>query len=227
MVVGPPTINPIINPPNINPIITPIVLTINPSINTIVNLTNTYQWPLLMQWQKWDTTTEINAEQLKRCGPPRWRTMMQSAQSHKLEPGQTGTGNDWCIYIYKVYTWPIYLSIQPSIYQSICSSNPIQSTCLDYGQHRFKHPSMTFSLDIYIYIYILSRYAIWNIMYDAEDCDDEWLLSGLEGILFSNKLVRGLLWGRTDDWSPWLIWLTSTDHWLWNLYVTWVTWLQT
>ena len=43
MVVGPPTINPIINPPNINPIITPIVLTINPSINTIVNLTNTYQ----------------------------------------------------------------------------------------------------------------------------------------------------------------------------------------
>ena len=179
-----------------------------------------------MQWLKWDTTTEINAEQLKRCRPPRWRTMMQSAQSHKLEPGQTGTGNDWCIYIYIKYIHDP--SIYPSSHLSInLSAHPIQSnppvstmvnTDLNIHQWRF--------LWTYIYI-IICGYAIWNIMYDAEDCDDEWSLSGLEGILFSNKLVRGLLWGRTDDWSPWLIWLTSTDHWLWNLYVTWVTWLQT
>ena len=39
---------------------------------------------------------------------------------------------------------------------------------------------------------------------------DEWLLSGLEGILFSDQLVRRVLW-CTDDWSPWLIWLTSAD----------------
>lgn len=130
------------------------------------------------------------------------------------------------VYIYIKYIHDP--SIYPSSHLSInLSAHPIQSnppvstmvnTDLNIHQWRF--------LWTYIYI-IICGYAIWNIMYDAEDCDDEWSLSGLEGILFSNKLVRGLLWGRTDDWSPWLIWLTSTDHWLWNLYVTWVTWLQT
>jgi hypothetical protein len=174
-----------------------------------------------MQWQKWDTTTEINAEQLKRCGPPRWRTMMQSAQSHKLEPGQTGTGNDWCIYIYKVYTWPIYLSIQPSIYQSICSSNPIQSTCLDYGQHRFKHPSMTISLDIYIYNYLdmpfeiscmmlkivmMNDYSVdWRASYFqtswSEDCFEDALMIDLHDWSDSHRPIIDC---ETYTWLEWL-----------------------
>ena len=150
----------------------------------------------------------------------------------KCSKSQAWAWTNWGLVMTRVYKYILYkyihmtyLSIHPAIYLSIylliqsspIQSNPIQSTCLDYGQHRFKHPSMTFSLDIYLdmpfeiscmmlKIVMMNDYSVgWRASYFqtswSEDCFEDALMIDLHD--WSDP-HRPIIDCETDTWLEWL-----------------------